>query len=580
MPQFSNLPDSCVCVDASAPHSTPAARYGNIAARLTAHAGQRPDSPAIISPIRISPWRRRQVRRLSFHELDERSNRLADALLQRGARPGMKLVLFVPFSAEFIELTFALLKAGIVVVLIDPGMGRTNIFRCLEEVRPDGFVAIPAVHLVRWGAGAALRRAPFNICVGGWLPGMAGTYEQLLRSGHPDFPGTAVCSTDPAAVIFTSGSTGPPKGVQYEHGMFNAQVEMIQSRYGIEPGEVDLPGFPLFGLFNAAMGVTTVIPEMDPTRPAQVDPVKILSALERYQVTQAFGSPAFWNRVGRYCIEHNVQLPGLRRALSAGGPVPEHVLQRLSRILTGPGADLYTPYGATESLPVCSIGARQVLSETAERSRAGAGTCVGTPFRETQVRIIERTDRPLENWTDARELPPGEIGEIVASGPSVTRAYFSRPEATRRAKIADGDRFWHRMGDVGYLDKSGRLWFCGRAAHVVTTGSQILYSVCCESIFDQHPQIYRTALVGLGKPGAQQPVIVAEPESGHWPQTPAQTEKLKQELLALAAAHEQTRQVATILFHRSLPVDTRHNVKINREALADWAQTQLSQQDS
>ncbi|SFI63733.1 fatty acid CoA ligase family protein [Planctomicrobium piriforme] len=534
----------------------------NISRRLTEMARLDPDRPAVIAP---------SGRAISFAQLDERSTQLAAGLAVAGVRPGMKLVLFVPFSIEFVELTFALFKTGAIVVLIDPGMGRANIFNCLNEVQPDGFVAVPIVHVVRWFAGGASRRAALNFCVGPWLPGITATYRQLIRTDAHSFAVRQSAATDSAAIIFTSGSTGPPKGVLYEHGMFDAQVDLIRDRYGIVPGDVDLPGFPLFGLFNSAMGVTTVIPDMDPTRPAEVDPEKILKAIQQHNVTQAFGSPAFWNRVGRYCAEKNLTLPTLKRALSAGGPVPGHVLQRMSNILTRPDADLFTPYGATESLPVSSIGAREILESTAPLTKQGAGTCVGTTFPGMRVKILPMTDGPISSINAITELPPGEIGEIVVCGPSVTREYYQRPDSTRLAKIPDGDGFWHRIGDVGYLDSTGRLWFCGRKAHVVVTPNETMFSVCCEAIFNEHPRIYRSALVGIGPRGQQRPAIVAEPEPGQFPKTPADEQQLRDELLALGRQHAHTQNIRDILFHPSLPVDTRHNVKINREALAMWA---------
>lgn len=485
----------------------------------------------------------------------------------------MKLVLFVPFSTEFIAWTFGLLKAGVVVVLIDPGMGRRNIFRCLEDVEPDGFVAIRRVQWIRALLRSRFPKARFNVTV------RSHSSLAVLRRPAPPLP--SVASRDPAAIIFTSGSTGPPKGVLYEHGMFAAQVELIQRHYGIAPGEVDLPGFPLFGLFNAAMGVTTVIPQMDPTRPARVDPRRIVAAVEQQHVTQSFGSPAFWNRVGRYCEEQRVGLPGLKRALSAGGPVPLHVVERVSRALTGPGADLYTPYGATESLPAASIGAREVLDRTAAQTRKGAGTCVGRPFPEVEIAIIESTDAPLTSISAARRLRAGEIGEIIVRSPSVTREYYRRPEATALAKIPDPDGplngrpdFWHRMGDVGYLDVDGRLWFCGRKAHVVHTEDGPMYSVCCEGVFDAHPGVYRSALVGIGARPRQRPVLVVEPEPRLSREHKTRT-TLVDELLTLAASRPLTQSIRTILLHPALPVDTRHNVKINREALAAWAANEL-----
>jgi acyl-CoA synthetase (AMP-forming)/AMP-acid ligase II len=304
--------------------------------------------------------------------------------------------------------------------------------------------------------------------------------------------------------------------------------------------------------------------------------VKILGSVRDQKVTQAFGSPAFWNRVSRYCVENKIELPGLKRALSAGGPVPVDLLERMQLILTGPGADLHTPYGATESLPISSIAGRDVLERTAPLTRQGKGTCVGRPFPGVSVKIIPITDGPINELSDVAELPPGEIGEIIVQGPSVTREYYLRPEATALAKIPDGDRFWHRIGDVGYLSAEGDLWFCGRKAHIVEAGGERMFSVCCEAIFNQHPRIYRSALVGVGEKPDQRPVIVAEPEEGEFPRTDEERKNLIRELLELGAGNPLTERVQTILLHPSLPVDTRHNVKINREWLGVWAAEQLA----
>lgn len=548
--------------------------YVNIAQRLTLAARSHPDRRAVSGPVKS--WFSKTVyRHVTFAELEAQSNAVAQGLMNHGVAPGTKLVLFVPFSIEFITLTFALFKVGATIVLIDPGMGRANIFNCLADVEPQGFVAIPKVHAIRWLLSKRFPRATLNFSVGAALPGVVATYDSLQRASAAGFQPIQTRRTDAAAIIFTSGSTGPPKGVLYEHGMFDAQVEMIQQFYGIQPGEVDLPGFPLFGLFNAAMGVTTVIPDMDPTKPARVDPEKIIAAVREQQVTQAFGSPAFWNRVGRYCVDRGIAFPNMRRALSAGGPVPTHVLDRMNKVLTHPQADLFTPYGATECLPVASIGGKEVLGRTAARSRQGAGTCVGRPFAGVDVRIVEITDDSIGDITQARELPVGEIGEIIVRSPSATREYYNRPQPTRLAKIPDGEQFWHRMGDVGYLDNSGLLWFCGRKAHIVQTTQGRMFSVCCEAILDEHPAIYRSALVGIGPAGSQTPVIVAEPEEGRYPPTADQTHKLIEEMLELASQNDLTSGIKIFLLYRSLPVDTRHNVKINREALARWAAQML-----
>lgn len=494
-----------------------------------------------------------------------------------GIAPGTRLVLMVRPGIEFIALTFAIFKAGAVVVLIDPGMGPRRVFGCLDQVDPQGFIAVPAVQALR---KLSLRRFPnarFNVTVGRkWFWG-GETYAGLmagvvaLQVSEPRIAPTL--PTDPAAIIFTSGSTGPAKGVVYEHGMFAAQVDALRDYYGIEPGGIDLPGFPLFALFNAAMGVTTVVPDIDPTRPARVDPRRIFEGIDSQNVTQAFGSPAIWKRVGEFGDDRDQKLPGVRRVFSAGAPVSPEILRRMTRLLTGPDAEMFTPYGATEALPVCSIGAREVLARTAERTREGAGTCVGKLFPNVQLKIIEIADGALDSFKQARELPAGQIGEIVVRGPMVTREYFRQPEATARAKIPDGDGFWHRMGDVGYLDADGNLWFCGRKAHMVETPLGRLYTDCIEPIFNTHPRVFRTALVGIGKRPSQTPAIVIETETWYRPNGREIGGILIPELREIARPFPAAAAIERFLVYPgALPVDVRHNIKINREELSVWAE--------
>lgn len=550
-------------------------RILNIADRLRESAKMVPWQAAVVFPEGRDKVGRVAYTQLTFQQLDEESDRLARGLVAMGAGPGTRLVLMVRPSLEFIALTFAIFKSGSTCVLIDPGMGRTNIFNCLEEIDPAGFVAIPAVQVIRRINKKRFPNARLNVTTGRRLMSDMVTYQELRSRGDGDIELPQTKSTDSAAIIFTSGSTGPPKGVAYEHGMFNAQVDLLQQCYDIEPGETDLPGFPLFALFNAAMCVTTVIPDMDPTKPAQVDPVKIIESVRNLGVTQAFGSPALWNTVGLHTDKHGDRFPSIRRILSAGAPVPNHVLQKMLNTLPE-DSDMFTPYGATECLPVASIGGREVLEATAERTREGAGTCVGRRFPGVTVRIVRTTDAPIADISDAEELQTGEIGEIIVQSPSATREYYRRPDATAKAKIKDGDGFWHRMGDVGYLDESGLLWFCGRKAHVVHTNNGPLYTIRCEAIFNKHERIYRSALVGVGDKPNQRPAIIVEPQPGQFPTTSSAREKLRQELRELGQACSLTEPIDTILFHQSLPVDIRHNVKIFREKLAPWAAEQIA----
>lgn len=549
----------------------------NIADRLTQTARRVPHQRAVVFPSGTDANGRTAYTHLTFAQLDDESRRLAAGMRRMGIEPGMRLVLFVRPSLEFISLTFALFKAGAVIVLIDPGMGMKHVFHCLETVDPDGFVAIPQVHAASLWARKKFPRARFRVVAGPRGYGLGPTYTDLLTCDAANFETASTMASDPAAIIFTSGSTGPAKGVLYEHGMFGAQVDMLQECYRFQLGEIDLPGFPLFALFNSALGVTTVIPPMDPTKPAQADPKKLIDTMYDQGVTTSFGSPAIWNRVGRYCETNGVKLPStLKRVISAGAPVPPEVLERMSRAFSADDALMFTPYGATESLPVASISHREILSDTVAKSRDGKGTCVGKPLPGATVKIVEITDGPIASAADVVELSVGEIGEIIVQGTMVTREYFRHEAGTTMAKIADGDRYWHRMGDVGYFDADGRLWFCGRKAHIVETERGRMFSVPCEAVFNTHPRVFRSALVGVGNKPDQKPVLVVEPETNVWPISAESERQLRDELLALGRRHEHTSAIETILFHRSLPVDVRHNVKISREQLAVWAETNLT----
>jgi acyl-CoA synthetase (AMP-forming)/AMP-acid ligase II len=556
-------------------NSTAAEQTVNVGLRLSETARIMPDGVAVVMPRGRDRDGKRRYEQVTFRELDEDSSVLAAGLQSMGVRPGTRLVLMVRPSIDFISLVFALFKAGVVTVLIDPGMGRRSLIKCLEDVEPEGFVAIPLAQAVRTLLKRRFPQARYNVTVGRrWFWG-GPTIGELRSRRAANFTPVATKEDDPAAIIFTTGSTGPPKGVLYRHGNFNQQADEIRDFYNIQPGEIDLPGFPLFALFNCTMGVTTVIPDMDPTRPARVNPRNIIEAVRDWNVTQAFGSPALWNAVGRYCEEQHVKLPTLRRVLSAGAPVPPHVLRRMKDAIH-PDGDVHTPYGATEALPVASISASEVLGETAARSQEGAGTCVGHKFPGIVWKVIRISDQPIATLDAATELPAGEIGELIVRGPVVTREYVTRVEANALHKICDGDSVWHRMGDVGYFDEQGRFWFCGRKAHRVLTPGGPMYTIRCEAIFNQHPRVYRSALVGVGEAGGQRPVIVVEPWPDRRPRGTADRRQLVGELLELGRGNPLTKTIRDILIHPSLPVDIRHNAKIFREKLAVWAAGRLN----
>ncbi len=562
----------------------------NIASHLPRMAELHPNRPAIVCALggrdaaghgRYASW--------TFAELDRESNRLANGLERIGVTRGTRTILMVRPSLDFFALVFALFKVGAVPVVIDPGMGRDRMVDCLAGARAEAFIGIPIAQVLRLLHRRAFATVRNVITVGRrWCWGGA-TLDDLRRGASDAYEVAGTRADEVAAILFTSGSTGPSKGVVYEHGMFDAQVRLLKATYGMQPGEVDLATFPLFALFDPALGMTCVVPRMDFTRPAQADPESIIRTIQEQRCTNMFASPALLDRVARHGVARGVKLQTLQRAVSAGAPVRPAILERFARLLPA-GAEVFTPYGATEALPVASIGSAEIIGETAEATARGAGVCVGRPVDEMKVRVIGITEEPIESWSDELALPPMQVGEIAVSGPVVTREYFGQPEATRRAKIghdccaADADRrgFFHRMGDVGYLDESGRLWMCGRKAHRVETAEGVLFTVPCEGVFNQHPKVLRTALVGVkrrpsgdsaGKiDGWAEPVLCVELEPGV---SRSERDRIRRELLELGARHEHTRGIGVILFQPGFPVDVRHNAKIFREKLALWAARRL-----
>jgi olefin beta-lactone synthetase len=189
--------------------------------------------------------------------------------------------------------------------------------------------------------------------------------------------------------------------------------------------------------------------------------------------------------------------------------------------------------------------------------------------------VIRIVDGPIQSIKDVEELSPGDIGELIVTGPQVTRAYTTRVQWNVLSKIADGEIVWHRIGDSGYLDRQDRFWFCGRVAHRVLTAEGPMYPARCEAIFNTHPAVRRSALVGIGPKGRQRPVIIVEPQREHWPKGAERREAFLGEIRQLAASNPLTAKIATFLLHRGFPVDIRHNAKIFREKLALWAEKQL-----
>jgi len=545
--------------------------YVNIASYLNQAAKTQPYKRAVVYPAGRDKYGRVTYSHLTFLQLDRESDYLAHGLEAAGITRGIRTVLMVKPSIEFFALIFAIFKTGAVPVVVDPGMGIRRMLACFKSTRPQAFIGIPLAHVVRTVFPGFFKTVKTWITVGRrWFWG-GRTLKQIRQSYAGSYTITKTGRDDTAAVLFTTGSTGPAKGAVYSHGNFDAQLKQIKTYLRMSDDEIDLSTFPLFALFYPALGITSVIPDMDPTRPALVNPERIIEAIENLGVTNMFASPALLNRVGSYGKKKGVKLPSLKRVISAGASVSAANIEQFSALLAE-DAEIHTPYGATEAVPIVSIKSKEILNETRQLSDKAFGTCIGRPINDIDIRIIKISDEPIDEWSDDLRVSPGDVGEITVTGDLVSRQYYENHAANRLGKIKDGDAIIHRMGDVGWMDQKGRIWFCGRKSHRVITAGGTLFTIPCESLFNRNPRVFRSALVGVGPSGRQEPVICIEL---HKTDDGKNRGHLEKELLKIAAGNELTNSIKTILFHKAFPVDIRHNSKIFREKLALWAKKKI-----
>jgi acyl-coenzyme A synthetase/AMP-(fatty) acid ligase len=544
--------------------------YANIAESLTKTARTMPYKRAVVYPAGRDRNNQVLYSHLTFKQLDALSSRLAAGLEGIGITRGTRTILMVPPGMEFFMIVFAMFKVGAVPVVVDPGMGIDRMVQCLHQGRPKAFIGIEKAHVLRLVKPGYFSQIKHWVTVGRrWFWG-GHTLQQLLSNEQHSFTPARTARDETAAIVFTTGSTGPAKGVVYTHGNFDAQIRQIQAHFKIQPDEIDLPTFPLFALFDPALGMTAVIPDMDPTRPAKANPDKIIEAIENHGVTNMFASPALLNRVGKHGKVHGIKLPSLRRVVSAGAPVSPANIEQFSALLSE-DALIHTPYGATEAVPVISIASDEILSETKALTEKGFGMCIGRPICDTKVCLIQITDSPITQIRESLLVSDKQVGEITVRADLVTEHYFNNREADLQAKIPDSDgRVWHRMGDLGWMDSKGRIWFCGRKSHRVVTENGTLFTIPVEAIFNNHPAVFRSALTGVGPMGSQVPVVFVEPlERIDNPKT------LIAELAALAQANPLTGEIHHIFIEKQFPVDIRHNAKIFREKLAAKAAARL-----
>lgn len=527
-----------------------------------------PDRVAVLDESR-GLGSRRWTRTTTYNRLSNRAEAVAVGLRDIGVHEGTLCSFMVPPGEDAMVLALALWRVGAALVGIEPhSHGLRNIAKSLARVGPTVFFGSPEAHLARrvfgWGRGTVHT----DVVVGPRRVPGAVTLASLERPVPGEPRRSTATDADPALIGFTTGSTGTPKPTVMTRGNLAHMIRGISEQWRLDAeGEViDMPTFPIFWIIGMSQGGTVVVPPMNfaTKGPGDANPARLAETIRRNNVHSMFGSPALLANLAAHCADQNLTLPSIRRIVAGGAEVPGPLFASVKAVI-GDG-EVYSDYGATEVLPATEIAGAVVVGETWPRTERGEGLCVGAPLAGVEVRIVGIVDGPIATMADAKVLPEGSVGEIVVRSPHVSDRYYESPDDMADNKIADGDTLWHRLGDTGFLDETGRVWVCGRRSHRVVTPERTYFPLCCEPVVNTHPDVARSALIGVGSGGAAgvEPAMCVELVAS----ATGRATTVEAELRALVAQFDSTRGIERFFFVDRLPVDRRHNAKIDRPALA------------
>ena len=508
---------------------------------------------------------------VNYKDLRLLINQYQRGLHKLGLTKDDKVLMLVTPGINFLALSYAVMARGAIPVFLDPGMGRERLVECIKDLKPDVFIGSPLAQVLKYVKGKLFSDVKFQVVATEWFIGKGYSLSYFKKfSTQPLDP---VACSDIALIAYTSGGTGTPKGVVFTNTMIQEQLEIFKNTFGLEAGKKDLPLLPIFSLYNLALGVTSVFAPINPAKPLDLDPQKIVQIINDLGINYSFGSPTLWKKIGEYCFRSKKPIVSLSKIFMAGAAVPKETIELLNYVL--PNGKCYTPYGATECLPVTLISGDDILNTILEPAITGEqGTLVGKAISNVELRVVKKIDGEVLSLDNIQELAPYEIGEVIVKGKNISREYWNNPEANQKSKISDQNDFWHCIGDMGYLDNNKNLYFCGRKVDVVEYKDRVFHSVPVETIFNKLEKVSRSALVRLA---SGEPAIIIEPLPQFFPQTSKNKQEFVHELKKLALNFKITNGITKFFFNQKFPVDGRHNAKIFRGELGTWASKEVEE---
>ena len=517
----------------------------NIVESFLQQVRERPDAIAIVHT------RRGASRTISFADLDLASRRAAAMLHEAGLEAGDAVLILQSMSIELYVALIAIFRLGLIATVFDPSAGRAHIERCCTTFPPKAFIGSSKAHLLRLCSGS-IRRIPHKFVIGSGVPGAV---PWKRADSHRPYDELHPCEQDtPALLTFTSGSTGIPKASMRSHGFLLAQHDSLVDSLELRAGEIDLTTLPIFALANLGSGVTSVIPDADLRSPGRIDPGPVLEQIAQWSPTRTGASPSFLERLADECLRRKQPLPSIQSIYLGGAPVFPRLMRKLESI--APNAMVAPVYGSTEAEPIAHVSVAAISADDLAAMAAGKGLLAGTPVSSIRLRILrQQTGSPLGPYTQAEFddacLPVGEPGEIVVSGRHVLPGYLNGQGDSETKFRVDG-AVWHRTEDAGYLDAQGRLWLLGRCCARIEDLRGVLYPFAVECAAMNHPAVRRAAVAAH----SDRRILVLE----------ASDASRGLDLAAVADALMWA-MLDRILIVKSIPVDKRHNAKVDYPAL-------------
>lgn len=511
------------------------------------------ERPAIID------CKRGAVRIATYKQLDTWSEQLAIHFAKEGLTADSTTLVLHTMSIELYVVLIALFKLAVKAMIVDPSSGVKFMDSCFALERPTALVTTSKGSLLPL-ISSSVHDIPLKFRTGIGLSQFKRlSAKRVFKISLDEIKiDSGLAQGEMAALVtFTSGSTGKPKGIVRTHAFLIEQHKALETSLKLQSGEIELTALPIFVLANLASGMTTVIPDANLRKPAKVDAAKLVKQIVDHEIERAVGPPMLFQRLIEHCLAQNITLNSLKKIYTGGGPVFPQLMQKLR--LIAPEARIVAVYGSTEAEPIAHIELSQISTDDLSAIKTGAGLLAGHVESCLELKIITPlTDtNEVQNFTStefaAMSQPVNSPGEIVVAGNHVIKGYL-RGEGDCQTKFKVDNNVWHRTGDAGYLDATGKLWLLGRESAKIVDARGTLYPFQIEAAACEHPAIRVAACLLFN--GKRTLLIQPDASFDH-------RNKTKVANLFATLRHDlQGMYIEDIRLCKAIPMDKRHNSKV------------------